>query len=56
MAKVIVRDLAKKFMWTIVTGNSDSLNRPLSRYKSPWIRTSWIFSRHTNKTSCRTWG
>ena len=30
MAKVIVRDLAKKFMWTIVTGDSDSLNRPLT--------------------------
>ena len=29
MAKVIVRDLAKKFMWTIVTGDSNSLNRPL---------------------------
>ena len=29
MEKVIVRDLAKKFMWTIVTGDSNSLNRPL---------------------------
>ena len=54
MAKVIVRDLAKKFMWTIVTGDSDSLNRPLT-LADTWIRTSWIFSRHTNKTSCRTW-
>ena len=30
MEKVIVRDLAKKFMWTIVTGDSNSLNRPLT--------------------------
>ena len=30
MAKVIVRDLAKKFMWSIVCGDSNSLNRPLT--------------------------